>query len=74
LRNATITVVTIIGIVIFAQAGVIRWLPSFIMMAGAIAGGYAIIRFSRRVDPWVVRNAILVWAVILTAYSFWRYS
>jgi uncharacterized membrane protein YfcA len=73
LRNATITVVTIIGIVIFARAGVIRWRESFAMMAGAIIGGYAMIRFSRKVPPWLVRNAILGWASALTVYAFWRY-
>ena len=73
LRNATIVVVTGIGIVIFARAGVIRWLPSLIMMAGAIVGGYAMVRFSRKMHPSLVRNAILGWATALTVYAFWRY-
>jgi uncharacterized membrane protein YfcA len=73
LRNATIIVVTIIGIVIFARAGVIRWLPSLVMMAGAVLGGYAMIRFSRKVSPGLVHNAILGWASVLTAYAFRRY-
>jgi uncharacterized protein len=73
LRNATIIVVTMIGIAIFARAGVIRWLPSLIMMTGAILGGYAMVRFSQKLHPWLVRNAILGWAAALTAYAFWRY-
>ena len=36
IRNITITLMTLISIVIFAQAGVIRWIPSLIMMTGAI--------------------------------------
>jgi uncharacterized protein len=73
LRNATITVVTIIGVAIFARAGVIRWPPALVMMAGSILGGYGMVRFLRKVNPWFVRNAILGWASILTIYAFWRY-
>ena len=73
LRNATIIVVTIIGIVIFARAGVIRWLPSLIMMVGSIIGGYVMVRFSRKMHPALLRNAILGWASALTLYAFWRY-
>lgn len=74
LRNATITLMTFIGIGIFAQAGVIRWIPSLIMMAGAVIGGYGMGHFARRMPQKIVRNAILAWAVILTAIAFWRYS
>jgi len=74
LRNATITIVTIIGIALFAQAGVIRWLPSVIMMAGAVTGGYGMARFARRMPQQIVRRAILAWAIVLTALAFWRYS
>jgi len=74
LRNAPITIVTIIGIALFAQAGVIRWLPSVIMMAGAVTGGYGMARFARRMPQHIVRRAILAWAIVLTAIAFWRYS
>jgi uncharacterized membrane protein YfcA len=74
LRNATITLMTFIGIGIFAQAGVIRWIPSLIMMAGAVIGGYGMARFARRMPQHIVRRAILAWAMILTAIAFWRYS
>lgn len=73
LRNATICVVTVIAVVLFAHAGVIRWLPSLIMMAGAIIGGYCMISLSRKVPQGWVRGAILCWAVLLTAISFYRY-
>jgi uncharacterized membrane protein YfcA len=74
LRNATITVMTFIGIAIFAQAGVIRWLPSLIMMAGAVTGGYGMARFARVIPQHVVRRVILAWAIVLTGIAFWRYS
>jgi uncharacterized protein len=72
-RNITITLMTVISIAIFARAGVIRWGPSLIMMAGAMLGGYGAAHIARRMPTAIVRNAILVWAVCLTALAFWRY-
>ena len=73
LRNVTISLMTIVSILIFARAGVIRWLPSLVMMSGAMIGGYATARFAMRVPAAMVRNGILVWAVCLTALAVWRY-
>ncbi len=73
LRNITITLMTVISIVIFAQAGVIRWLPSLIMMTGAMIGGYFTAHIAMRVPPALVRNGILIWAACLTLLAFWRY-
>lgn len=74
IRNATITLITLIGIALFAHAGVIRWLPSLIMMMGAFLGGYLMIKVARSVPQHWVRRGILVWSVTLTAIAFWRYS
>ena len=73
IRNITITVMTLISIVIFARAGVIRWIPSLIMMSGAVAGGYGAVHVARRLHPKLVRRAITLWAVGLTALAFYRY-
>jgi uncharacterized membrane protein YfcA len=74
IRNATITLITLIGIALFAHAGIIRWLPSLIMMAGAILGGYSMIKVARGVPQLWVRCGILAWSVTLTAIAFWRYG
>jgi uncharacterized membrane protein YfcA len=74
LRNITISLMTVIGIALFAQAGIIRWMPSLVMMAGAIAGGYGMASFARNLPADKVRLAILCWSIILTAFSFWRYG
>jgi uncharacterized membrane protein YfcA len=63
----------VLSIAIFAKAGVIRWLPSLIMMSGAMIGGYFTARIAMRVPHVYVRRGILVWAVCLTALAFWRY-
>lgn len=73
IRNITITLMTVLSILIFAQAGVIRWVPSLVMMSGAIIGGYVTARFAKRMPAKLVRNAILVWAVCLTGLAFWKY-
>jgi len=74
IRNATITLITLIGIALFAHAGVIRWLPSLIMMMGAFLGGYFMIKVARSVPQHWVRWGILAWSVSLTAIAFWRYG
>ena len=73
IRNITITLMTLISIAIFAQAGVIRWVPSLVMMMGAVIGGYFTAKVAMRIPAVHVRRGILVWAVCLTALSFWRY-
>jgi uncharacterized membrane protein YfcA len=74
IRNATISLITVAAIVLFARAGVIRWLPSLVMMLGAFLGGYFMIKVARSVPQNWVRWGILAWSVTLTAISFWRYS
>ncbi len=61
------------AIVIFASSGLIRWLPSLIMMSGAIAGGYIAVHIARRLPAAWVRVVILGWAICLTALAFTRY-
>ena len=73
LRNITISLMTLISIVIFARAGVIRLVPALVMMSGAVVGSYAAARIAKRVDQKLVRKAILVWALCLTVLAFWKY-
>ncbi|MBC8036406.1 MAG: sulfite exporter TauE/SafE family protein [Rhizobiales bacterium] len=73
IRNITVTLLTMISIAIFAWAGIIRWLPSLVMMAGAISGGYGAVSFAKRLSHHAIRRGILVWAVCLTAVAFWKY-
>src|SRR5437868_3513539 len=74
IRNATITLITLIAIALFARAGVIRWLPSLVMMLGAFLGGYFMIKVARRVPQKWVRWGILAWSTTLTAIALWRYA
>ena len=73
IRNVTITLMTVISIMIFARAGVIRWVPSLVMMSGSMISGYFTAKVAMRIPHHFVRKGILVWAVCLTALAFWRY-
>jgi uncharacterized membrane protein YfcA len=74
IRNITIAAMTLFSILIFAREGLIQWLPSLVMMAGAVVGGYVMAKLARRVPTDKVRLGILGWSILLTAFSFWRYS
>jgi uncharacterized membrane protein YfcA len=72
-RNITFSLMTMISIVIFARGGLIRWVPSLVMMVGAVSGGYVAVSFARRLPAHVIRRGLLFWAVCLTAVAFWKY-
>ncbi len=74
LRNATIALMTVISIVVFASRGIMPWLPSLVMMMGAVVGGFGMAQVARRMPQHIVRTAILSWSILLTAYAFWRYT
>jgi uncharacterized membrane protein YfcA len=73
IRNITTSLSSIVAIAIFIGSGLIRWVPSLIMMSGAIAGGYIAVHVARRLPATWVRVAILGWAICLTALAFKRY-
>ncbi|MDE2384314.1 MAG: sulfite exporter TauE/SafE family protein [Alphaproteobacteria bacterium] len=74
LRNVTILMMTFVSIAILSHSGLIRWLPSLAMMAGAMLGGYGMSKLARLVPAGTVRLGILFWSVVLTGFAFWRYS
>lgn len=73
IRNITTSVSSLVAIGLFIVSGIIRWLPSLIMMSGAITGGYVAVRVAKKLPARLVRNTILGWAVVLTALAFYRY-
>jgi uncharacterized membrane protein YfcA len=72
-RNITFSLMTLISIAIFAGGGLIRWVPSLVMMAGAVLGGYVAASFARRMPAHLIRRGLLVWAICLTGLAFWKY-
>ena len=72
-RNITTSLSSLVAIAIFIHSGLIRWVPSLIMMAGAVAGGVIAVRIAKRLPAAWVRLAILIWASGLTGLAFYRY-
>ncbi|MBV8071241.1 MAG: sulfite exporter TauE/SafE family protein [Acidobacteriaceae bacterium] len=59
-----------IAALIFIVAHRIDWLPTLVMMAAAIAGGYIGPMLARRLPHSAIRATIIVVGVIMTAYFF----
>jgi len=72
LRLACATSINIIAVTLFAWRGALDWKLGLPMLAAGIAGGYLGARVVRRLNEKAVRNAILVYAWVLTAYFFAR--
>lgn len=54
----------------FVVAGALLWPHALIMMVGSIAGGYGGAAFARRLDPALVRRAVIAFGFMLSAYYF----
>jgi uncharacterized membrane protein YfcA len=72
-KNFVITLVTIVGILLFASSSLIAWGPALIMAIGTTVGGYASMQLAHLVPRSLLRSGILLWAVVLTFYAFWVY-
>ena len=59
-----------VAVVAFVAVGVVDWARGAVMVAGAIAGGYAGAAVARRVDARRVRTLVLAIAWTMTAYFF----
>jgi uncharacterized membrane protein YfcA len=73
-KNLMTVALSAAGLIIFLPSGHVVWSYALPLFAGAMLGGYSTVRFIKRVPERVVRNAVLVWAITLTAYSFWKYG
>lgn len=61
-----------IALVAFIWAGLVQWPQASVMIVGAVVGGYGGARLAKRVDPAVVRGAVIAVGLLLTAWFFWR--
>ncbi len=73
-KNLMVVALSAAGLAVFLPSGHIAWLYALPLFVGASLGGYSSVRFIRRIPERAVRKAVLVWAVLLTAFSFWRYG
>ncbi|MEC5216257.1 putative membrane protein YfcA [Actimicrobium sp. GrIS 1.19] len=61
-----------VAVVPFALAGAIVWHWALVMCAGAMIGGYVGARLARKASPALVRRMVIVIAVSMTTYFFWK--
>ena len=71
-RNITTSLSSLVAIAIFIHSGLIRWVPSLIMMSGAVVGGFIAVHIAKSLPAAWVRMAILAWAIALTGLAFYR--
>ena len=71
-RNITTSLSSLVAIAIFIHSGLIRWVPSLIMMSGAVVGGFIAVHIAKSLPAAWVRMAILAWAIALTGLAFFR--
>ncbi|MDP9138663.1 MAG: sulfite exporter TauE/SafE family protein [Pseudomonadota bacterium] len=72
IKNFVVTIVTLVGIVLFWWQDLIAWLPATVMATGAAIGGFISAKVGHLAPRHMLRNGILLWAVVLTGYAFWR--
>lgn len=72
LKNLLSTLINSVAVVTFVVAGVVVWIPCLMVMIGAVIGGYGAGALARRLDATVMRRFVLVVAVGMTIFFFYR--
>jgi uncharacterized membrane protein YfcA len=72
LRTLMLAAANAVAVLVFIVSGNVSWLPTLVVMAGAIAGGYLGAQVGRRLPAVVLRILVLAITVGTTAIFFWR--
>jgi uncharacterized protein len=72
IKNVLAVAINGIALVPFMIAGIIEWPQALLMAVGAAIGGYFGSRIARRLPAQLVRAAVIVIGVVMTAYFFIR--
>jgi uncharacterized membrane protein YfcA len=71
-KNAFISVFSLIGTAIFLTSGQMSWLHGLPIAIGTLIGGYGAARYIRMLPEPILRYGILLWAAALTGYYFFQ--
>jgi uncharacterized membrane protein YfcA len=74
LKVVTTTVANGVAVVVFIVNRQVLWQHCLLMMLAAAIGGYGGARFSRRLNPVVMRWMVVCIGLGMSAYFFWRQS
>ena len=61
-----------VAVVTFVLAGAVAWAPAVLMIVGSVVGGYGGASVARRVDPRLLRVAVIVVGCAMAGYFFLR--
>ena len=67
-KSVLAAAINAVALATFVLHGAVAWRPGFVMVAGAIVGGYAGASLARRIDPRTVRALIVIVAWAMTGY------
>ncbi len=70
IKNLTNSVLSVLGVVIYASADLISWPEALIMMAGATLGGYASGYYSKKIPQILLMRAVITLGFCLSIYYF----
>lgn len=73
-KNLMVVALSAAGMIVLLPSGHVAWWYVLPLFVGSSIGGYATVRFIRRIPAQAVRAAVLLWAVVLTLYAFWKYG
>jgi uncharacterized membrane protein YfcA len=71
-KSALAAVINGVAVIPFVIAHAIAWHQAILMSIGAMLGGYVGARVAQKVDPNLVRGAVLVLAYVMASYFFYR--
>ncbi|WP_298421671.1 sulfite exporter TauE/SafE family protein [Rhodoblastus sp.] len=71
-RNLLNAAMNMTATLLFILWGLVYWRQTFILFAGAIAGGYFGAHYGRKINPMLARTVISFLNAGMTVYIFWR--
>jgi uncharacterized membrane protein YfcA len=71
-KNLLAALINGVSVAVFAASGQVAWHFALPMAACAVLGGYLGASTARRVNPALVRGAVIAIGLGLSAYFFWR--
>jgi uncharacterized protein len=72
LRVLLATIGNAVAVVLFIVDRAVVWPQALLMMAGAIAGGYAGAHYAQKLKPATVRQIVIGIGSAMTIYFFWK--
>ncbi len=70
MKTPLAAIINVTAFVVFAFKGLVVWYLAFLMMVGAIIGGYGGARLARRTNPRLVHICVVAIGLLVTAWFF----